>query len=145
MAALNQQASILIRGTGAHACTDVTGFGLLGHASEVAEKSGVGIVIDSGSLPWLPGSRRYATEERFPGGTFRNRDFYETLPSVGVTFSTNIDESICRLMYSPETSGGLLVSVPEESGADLLEAFEAVGHEIWEIGAVTGGGGINVR
>lgn len=145
MAVLNQQASRLLRGVVTHACTDVTGFGLLGHATEVAEKSGVGIVIEAEQLPWLPGAQRYAREGRFPGGTHRNREYYEPFAPVGVTFAAGVESELRMLMFSPETSGGLLASVAPGSADALKEAFTAAGHDIWEIGTVVEGRGIHVR
>jgi selenide,water dikinase len=145
MLQLNQEAARLAAEVGVNACTDITGFGLLGHATEVAIKSGVAIEIDHAAIPWLPGVARYAAEDRFPGGANRNREFYETLTEAGVTFVGEVAPDIQRLLFNPETSGGLLLSVPAERGDALLDAFAAVGHGIWEIGAVREGRGIVVR
>lgn len=144
MLLLNRAASRIIRDVGANACTDITGFGLLGHASEVAVKSGVALEIDSGAIPWLPGARRYAADGRVPGGTGRNREFYEAMPEAGVTLEPGIPEEVGVLLFSPETSGGLLVSVAEQSAAALRDAFAAAGHWLWEIGTVREGRGIRV-
>jgi selenide,water dikinase len=145
MRRLNREASILARDAGVHAATDVTGFGLLGHASEVAIKSGVALEIDADRVPWLPGAERYAADGRFPGGTQRNRDFYEPLEECGVTMDANVADELARLLFSPETSGGLLLSVAAGAGAGLLAAFAGAGHAIWEIGSVRDGRGIVVR
>lgn len=145
MMQLNQAAARLAAKVGVHACTDITGFGLLGHATEVAIKSGVGIELDHAAVPWLPGVARYAAEGRFPGGAHRNRDFYETLPEAGVTFADAVGADIQRLLFNPETSGGLLLTAPAERGDALLEAFVAAGHGVWEIGTVREGRGIVVR
>jgi selenide,water dikinase len=145
MLQLNQQASRLAREVGVHACTDITGFGLLGHTTEVAVKSGVAIEIDHAAIPWLPGVDRYAAEGRFPGGANRNRDYYETLPEAGVTFSEGVPAEIQRLLFNPETSGGLLLSVAAERGDSLLDTFAKAGHGIWELGTVRDGRGIVVR
>jgi selenide,water dikinase len=145
MLQLNLQASRLTREVGVNACTDITGFGLLGHATEVAVKSGVAIEIDHSAIPWLPGVARYAAEGRFPGGANRNRDFYETLPEAGVTFADAVSADIQRLLFNPETSGGLLLSVAAENVDALIAAFEAAGHGLWQIGAVSSGRGIVVR
>ena len=136
MLQLNQAASRLAQAVGVHACTDVTGFGLLGHGSEVAIKSGVGLDIVAAQLPWLPGARAYGDDDRFPGGASRNREYYEHAPECGVTFADDLDEVTRQLLYSPETSGGLLLSVAAERGVGLLEAFAAGNHALWEIGAV---------
>jgi selenide,water dikinase len=145
MMQLNQQAARLAHEVGVHACTDITGFGLLGHATEVAVKSDVAIEIDHSAIPWLPGVDRYAAEGRFPGGANRNRDYYETLPEAGVTFSEGVSAEIQRLLFNPETSGGLLLSVAAERGDALLDAFAKAGHGIWELGTVRDGRGIVVR
>lgn len=145
MLQLNMAASRLAREVGVHACTDITGFGLLGHATEVAIKSSVAIEIDHAAIPWLPGVARYAAEGRFPGGAERNRDYYEELPEAGVTFAEGVSADVQRLMFNPETSGGLLLTVPAERGEALLAAFTAAGHGIWELGTVRAGRGIHVR
>jgi selenide,water dikinase len=145
MLQLNQQAARLAHEIGVHACTDITGFGLLGHATEVAVKSDVAIEIDHSAIPWLPGVDRYAAEGRFPGGANRNRDYYETLPEAGVTFAEGVSAEIQRLLFNPETSGGLLLSVAAERGDALLDAFAKAGHGIWELGTVRDGRGIVVR
>ena len=142
---LNQQAARLVQQVGVHACTDITGFGLLGHATEVAVKSGVAIEIDHTAIPWLPGVDRYAAEGRFPGGANRNRDYYETLPEAGVTFADGVSSEIQQLLFNPETSGGLLITIAAERGDTLLAAFADAGHGIWELGTVRDGRGIVVR
>lgn len=144
MAMLNQHAARLLRSVTVHACTDVTGFGLLGHATEIAEKSGVGLVLHSERLPWLPGAVPYGEDERFPGGTFRNREHYEDLDAVGVAFDPVVRETTRRLMFTPETSGGLLVTVPEADVDALRAAFAGADHNLWEIGEVVEGHGIFV-
>jgi selenide,water dikinase len=145
MLALNRDASRLAREAGVNACTDITGFGLLGHATEVVVKSGVALEVEAARMPWLPGAERYAAAGRFPGGTQRNRDFYERNPECGVTFDARVPQVIQQLLFSPETSGGLLLAVPAERGDALLDAFAAAGHGIWEIGTVREGRGIHVR
>jgi selenide,water dikinase len=145
MLQLNQAASRLAQAIGVHACTDVTGFGLLGHGSEVAIKSGVGLDIDVARLQWLPGARGYGDDGRFPGGAGRNRDYYEHEPECGVTFADDVDALTRQLLYSPETSGGLLLSVAAQRGDALIDDFGAADHALWEIGAVREGRGIHVR
>ena len=145
MLRLNQTASRLAREVGVHACTDITGFGLLGHTTEVALKSSVGVTLDAAALPWLPGAERYADDGRFPGGADRNRDFYERHAECGVTFDDAIPDVTRRLMYTPETSGGLLLAVADERAGALRDAFAARGHALWELGAVRAGRGIHVR
>lgn len=145
MLRLNQISSRLVRDAGARACTDITGFGLLGHGTEVAVRSGVALEFDADAIPWLPGAVRYAEEGRLPGGQARNREYYEDNPECGVTFEGDIPEPIIDLLFDPETSGGLLVSIPAEEAADLETAFANAGQELWAIGRVQAGRGITVR
>ncbi|HYI14150.1 MAG TPA: selenide, water dikinase SelD, partial [Thermomicrobiales bacterium] len=79
------------------------------------------------------------------GGANRNREYYEQLPEVGVTFADGVSADIQRLLFNPETSGGLLLTVPAERGDALLDAFAAANHGIWELGTVREGRGIVVR
>lgn len=145
MLTLNQASSRLVRASGANACTDITGYGLLGHLTEMAVKSGVGFDLDAAALPWLPGAMRYAAEGRFPGGSERNRSYYEPLPECGVTHADDLSEDTIRLLYSPETSGGLLVSIGAGDADALVAAFADAGLPLWEIGRVRAGAGIAVR
>jgi selenide,water dikinase len=142
---LNREAARLAQQVGVHACTDITGFGLLGHATEVAIRSGVALEIIADAVPWLPGAERYAADGRFPGGTGRNRAHYEAEPDCGVSIAPGVPEDIARLLFSPETSGGLLLSVAAERAETLARAFAAAQHGLWEIGTVTEGRGITVR
>lgn len=145
MLTLNQASSRLIRASAATACTDITGYGLLGHLTEMASKSGVGVDLDVAALPWLPGAMRYAREGRFPGGSDRNRAYYEPLPECGVTHADGLAEETIRLLYSPETSGGLLVSIAADGADALVAAFAEAGLPLWEIGRARDGAGIVVR
>ncbi len=144
MLLLNRTASRLAQAVQVRACTDVTGFGLLGHATEVALKSGVSLEIDASAIPWLPGADRYASEGRLPGGASRNRDFYTNEPACGVTFAETVSEMTAKLLFSPETSGGLLIAVEPKRAAKLEEAFEQADHGLWHIGEVQSGSGIRV-
>ena len=144
MLLLNRTASRVAQAVSVHACTDVTGFGLLGHATEVAIKSGAALEIDSKAIPWLPGAKRYASEGRLPGGAGRNRDFYSNEPGCGVTFAGSIDEVTINLLFNPETSGGLLIAVDAKKAANLEAAFEQADHGLWPIGEVQAGSGIRV-
>lgn len=142
---LNRQAASLALEIGVHACTDITGFGLLGHATEVAIKSRVAIDIRAANVPLLPGAQQYAADGRFPGGAQRNRDHYEPEPDCGVTMVDDLPTDLVRLLYSPETSGGLLLSVPAENVDALRASFDDVGHGLWQIGSVREGRGITLR
>ena len=120
MKRLNRTAAQLIQAVGVHACTDVTGFALLGHGMELATKSDVRLRLYVDALPFLAGAARYADEGRFPGGTCSNQRAYERQ----VDYAPSITETTRQLLFTPETSGGLLVAVPRErladSGSSLL-------------------------
>ena len=142
MLTLNQAASEAAREAGVNAATDVTGFGLIGHATEMAIKSNVGIRVSASAVPLLPGAERYATEDRIPGGGRRNRDYYETLEGCGVTDKAGLPEWHSALLFGPETSGGLLIGI-EAARSDRLEsAFRDRGLNLWRIGDVVEGRGI---
>jgi selenide,water dikinase len=140
MKRLNRDAARLIQQVGVHACTDITGFALLGHAQEMAEKSGVRLRFCLEKLPFLEGARGYADDWLFPGGTCRNQEHY----APQVCFAPHIPEEMQMLLYTPETSGGLLIAVPAEKLEELTTLFSAEGQELWAIGEVVGGEGIEV-
>jgi selenide,water dikinase len=94
---------------GAHGCTDVTGFGLLGHAREMALASGVTLEIDWRAIEFLPGALDYSGQGAIPGGLKNNRAFAE----CAVTIEGDLPEPVLQLLYDPQTSGGLLIAVPE--------------------------------
>jgi len=140
MKRLNRDAARLIQQAGVHACTDITGFALLGHTQEMAEKSGVGIRFCLEKLPFLEGARGYAEDWLFPGGTCRNQEHY----APQVRFASGIPEEMQMLLYTPETSGGLLIAVPSEKLEELIALFNTEGQEHWLIGEVVEGEGIEV-
>ena len=140
MKMLNRQAARILKGIGAHAVTDVTGFALLGHGYEVAEKSGVRLRFDLGRIPFLEGAREYADMWLFPGGTCDNERAYQH----GVAFAPGVDEEIQQLLYTPETSGGLLAAVPADRLEALAAGFDEAGHPYWVIGDVVEGKGVEV-
>jgi selenide,water dikinase len=138
MRRLNRGASERVQAAGAHACTDVTGFGLLGHACEVAERSGVRLRFDARRIPWLAGAQESAEQWLFPAGTARNRSAY----AGQVHFADGIAEETQQLLFTPETSGGLIASVPPERADGLVAAFREAGEEVWVVGEVQAGGGL---
>jgi selenide,water dikinase len=140
MKKLNRAAARLIQKVGVDACTDVTGFSLLGHACEMAEKSSVSLRFDLNKLPFLEGAHTYARKGLFPGGSCRNRDCYK--PSVG--FTPNIPEETQMLLFTPETSGGLLVAVSSERQNKLTSLFSQEGQPHWVVGEVVEGKGVQV-
>jgi selenide,water dikinase len=144
MMTLNRAASQVVRASTVNACTDVTGFGLLGHASEIAEKSGVGLRLSASTLPLLPGALRYAAEGQQPGGLGRNREYFMESTPGGITFVSSISTDLMAVMFGPETSGGLLVSVPVAAASELETSFAGAGLPLWSIGDVVESPGIEV-
>jgi selenide, water dikinase len=123
MKQLNRQAATAARQAGANAMTDITGFGLLGHAHEMAHLGQVGLRFNAAQLPWLPGAMSCAAAGAFPGGMLRNLEYYRPW----VTFAGELSTEIQNLLYTPETSGGLLVAVdPAAVGQFLRECPTAV-------------------
>lgn len=144
MLTLNRAAADAIRAVpGIRASTDVTGFGLLGHAMEMAERSGVRLRIAAGAVPLLPGALDYARAGAIPGGLNRNRRYFES-HAGGITTDPAVEPALATLLFDPQTSGGLLVAAPEADVAALREAFDARGVTHWEIGAAEADEGIVV-
>lgn len=118
MLTLNRAASEALPAAAVNACTDITGFGFLGHAREMADGSGVTLEIDSAAIRFLPGALDYARQGAIPGGLKNNREYVE--PHVEVEGSPA--REVLDLLYDPQTSGGLLVSLPESDAVLLLES-----------------------
>ena len=141
MKKLNRQAARIFQKAGAQACTDVSGFSLMGHSLEVADNSNVQLSLFMQKIPFLEGAREYAEKNLFPGGTFRNRNCY-----VGnVRFEASIGKKEQLMLFTPETSGGLLSSVRPNKLDRLFELFERQGHPCWIIGEVKEGRGISFK
>lgn len=119
MLTLNRRACEAMLNFDVHGCTDVTGFGMIGHAREMALASGVTIEIAARSLRFLPGALDYARAGAIPGGLNNNRDF----ASCAVEFDSEIPAEVEALLYDPQTSGGLLISLPEADAAALEAAL----------------------
>ena len=133
MELLNKAASEAMLTVGVNACTDITGFGLLGHALEMAAASSVGLDIDSGALQVYPQTLEMAAIGLIPAGSYRNREHY--LPQV--VNRQRIAVEIVDILADPQTSGGLLIAVtPGKTGA-LLARLDAAGSGGWVIGQVT--------
>jgi selenide,water dikinase len=139
MTELNGPAADALRGFEPNAVTDVTGFGLFGHACEMAERSGVRLVLEAERLPALPGALSAAGRALLTGGDARNRDFAAPTISVDGT-----PEPLVALGYDPQTAGGLLVSVPAEKGAVLEAAFGTQKLFLARVGRVEEGNGVAV-
>jgi selenide,water dikinase len=141
MLLLNRHPSHLAREAGAHAVTDVTGFGLLGHANEMAKLSGVGLVLDAAAVPALPGALEHARRGLLTGGASRNREAL----TEDVRVEPGVPAEIEDLLYDPQTSGGLLLAVPAERASWLEGRLKEDGFSCWRIGCVEAGAGISVR
>ncbi len=141
MLRLNRTAMHLGLAVDVHACTDVTGFGLLGHAFEMAAKGGVGLSIGAATVPLLPEAIEFAVSGQRPGGLERNRTYYSGL---GVTHSPEIDEALAALLFDPQTSGGLLLAMPSDDASAYHAAAADVGQTAWTIGEVGAGAGAGV-
>ncbi len=132
MATLNRAASEAMLEAGATAATDVTGFGLVGHASELADASGVTLEIAVLDVPLVEGARQAIERGLAPGGLFSNQHYYSTF----VESRTRADGRTVELMYDPQTSGGLLVALPEGSYSAFDRALSARGGSSRVIGRV---------
>jgi selenide,water dikinase len=141
MKKLNRLAASHLQQVGVHACTDVSGFSLLGHGYEMAEKSGVSLRFYVDRIPFLDGALRYAGESLFPGGTCRNQQFY----ARHVEFSPKVSDDMRQLLFTPETSGGLLVALPPDRVEAAKSLFADSGHLFWIIGEATEGRGLQIR
>jgi selenide, water dikinase len=137
MRTLNREAADALRPIGPHAVTDVTGFGLLGHAHEMASRSSVRIELDAGRLPALDGAMATANEGLATAGDRRNRDFAG--PHVSLD---SVDGSLVRLAYDPQTAGGLLVSLSADRAAVLEATFQRLGLFLARVGVVEEGSGV---
>jgi selenide,water dikinase len=115
MLRLNRNACERMLEYAVNGCTDVTGFGLLGHAREMAAASGVTLEIDARRIEFLPGAVHYSRQGAIPGGLRNNREFL----ACSVEVKTDISPEIESLLYDPQTSGGLLIALPESDAAEL--------------------------
>jgi selenide, water dikinase len=125
MATLNRKAAEVMLEVGVHSCTDITGFGLLGHVSQMAKNSIVNIVIKSKDVPYFEEARYFDKQGFQPGGLSRNREFYGSV----VNFGENSPDYIKDILYDPQTSGGLFMSVSARKASRLLERLHAAGLE----------------
>jgi selenide,water dikinase len=139
MLELNGVAADALRPFSPSAVTDVTGFGLFGHVHELASRSGVLAVVESGALPALPGALELAEEGVRTGGDRRNREF------AGPHVESGVDGAAEILAYDPQTAGGLLIALPRERGAVLEATFEAQGLFLARIGELAEGSGVLFR
>ena len=123
MAELNRTASEIMRGYPVHACSDVTGFGLLGHALEMASGSSVTLILESSRLPLLRRARHLAEKGYLTGGCKRNREFLQDK----ITIDSSIRSGLVEMALDPQTSGGLLIALPQKSAAKLVAELQGAG------------------
>ena len=140
MRALSLEAAAQLEPHSPNAVTDVSGFGLLGHAVEMAERSGVGLELDAGRLPALSGALDVAEQGERTGGDVRNREFAEGRVTVG-----GVPEPVTALAFDPQTSGGLLLSLAPERAKAAEAAFAGSSLFLHRVGTVTDGAGVVLR
>ncbi len=115
MARLNNKAAMAMVDIGVNACTDITGFGLLGHACEMADNSEVAIEISVNSVPIIPETLEFARMGLVPEGMYANQEF-----RMDMIKNNSADEDFLSILHDPQTSGGLIISVPAEKAEALL-------------------------
>jgi len=140
MKRLNRDAAQIACECGATAATDITGFSLLGHGWEMANASKVGLKIRFADVPLYNGTARLAKEWCFAGGAFDNKEFY----GPHVHFGNGITEEEQMILFDPQTSGGLLLSVPAENASGCMQTAKRLGIPLWQIGEVTDSGTIEI-
>jgi selenide,water dikinase len=132
MTTLNRQASEIALKYDVHGMTDVTGFGLIGHARELALASSAGLEINSREIPILPGALECIRSRFIPGGLNANRDFAECV----VDGKENISDDLWTLLFDPQTAGGLLISVSASDCGELVSELQKAGIRARAIGRV---------
>ena len=123
MATLNRDAAEIMKDYPVHACTDITGFGLLGHIAEMIIDTGFSIKLTSKTIPIIPETLEYAGMGLVPAGTYNNREFRECM----VDFAPSVDRLVQDVLFDPQTSGGLLICVDRENADKLLEKLKEKG------------------
>lgn len=133
MKSLNQTAKRTAEGLDVHACTDITGFGLLGHLYEMALGSHVTIHVQAGALPLFPLAEEMAQQGMLPVGAYRNFDYIQPFLSI----HRNVSSALRDIVSDPQTSGGLCISLPQDQADDFVQRMEWLGESAWKIGFVT--------
>lgn len=130
MAGLNRKAAEIVEHFHPHACTDVTGFGLIGHGAEMADGAELTLCLYSRELPYLDGAIQLAKDGIIPGGAYRNRSY------LGERFrkEASVEEVWADLAFDPQTSGGLLYALPPEEAQAYADEARSQGQEAWLIG-----------
>lgn len=106
-----------------HACTDITGFGLLGHACEMVEGTSVGMTVHATSVPVFEEAPAYIKMGLIPGGAYRNEKYRQSVVNIG----EGVSDDVVKLMFDPQTSGGLLIALPEDEATELLNRLHSEG------------------
>jgi selenide,water dikinase len=140
MAQLNKAAGEVLARRGAHACTDITGFGLLGHLHEMVKGSGLGAEIVYHAVPTLPRTLELARADEVPGGSERNLTFLKP----HLRFAPELEEAQQLVLADAQTSGGLLMAIAPDQTDAMREDLQAAGVTVWEIGQLVEGAGITV-
>jgi selenide,water dikinase len=135
MLRLNRDAAAAVRATQARGATDITGFGLLGHAVEMARSAGVCLRLVAGQVPLLEAARAFAEQWLFPSGAMGNEMYF----SRWVTCDPRIPEETRMLLYDPQTNGGILAAIPAEELDRFAAHCQEKAQPYWEIGEVTPG------
>jgi selenide, water dikinase len=133
MASLNRDAAEIMVRFGVHACTDITGFGLLGHLAEMVYGSGMSVRIFSDRMPVIPEALEFAAMGLIPAGAYKNKEFRESM----IDFTETVVRSVQDVLFDPQTSGGLLISVGSDQADALVKAlWDAGNSDTAEIGEV---------
>jgi selenide,water dikinase len=140
MQRLNRAAARIMMEVGVHAVTDITGYALLGHAQEIAERSPAGLRIRLDALPVLDGALDYSRLGFASGGTSRNRGFFKSKVRLPHDLLPVWDD----LLFDPQTSGGLLIATPAAQAEEMMHRFRAEGQEAWQIGEAIEASGVEV-
>jgi selenide,water dikinase len=133
-ATLNKKAAEIMLPFAPSACTDITGFGLAGHLLEMAKGSRKQIRIDTGNIPFIPQAVEYANMGLIPAGTYNNRKFCEQ----HILIDSSVKQVFSDLLFDPQTSGGLLISLPEKQSGECLNMMRDEGISAAVIGEITG-------
>jgi selenide, water dikinase len=138
MRGLNRRASEILGARGVRACTDVTGFGLLGHACEMAADSPCNVRLSVGAVQLLPSAKEYAAMGLVPEGTYRNRSY--RLPFI--EDAAKVDDDLLNVLFDPQTSGGLLAAVESAQAETVLSELRAAGVRAAIVGETVPGKGL---
>jgi len=141
MKRLNRETGQLAVDCGLKSATDITGFGLLGHASEIAQASGVGLDFEYNQIPFIDACHKFARAFTFPGGASDNKLYFEWQ----VSFDLALNDAEQMLLFDPQTSGGLLMCVPEDKVGNFQKLANERGILVWEIGVVSPEPGLRVH